>query len=209
MRSLLRHSILLWLIAPLCLWLAIDRPRGAERRRAAELPQTLGPYAMVAESPITDELAEALGTRDAVLRTYRAPQGQVFVYVVYHGANWKSVHAPDTCLRGDDMTLVEDGTATLALAAERFELGRLRLFSRRYRLEYLSQYAYLAPPRFATGSYLEFFLHHAPRALLRQDLTGALIRVETWVAEDGVAAADERCRAALQALVPAVFEQLR
>lgn len=195
------HAVVLWLLAPALLWLAVDRPRGGDTHRAARLPERLGRFAIEVDRPITDELAESFGTNDAVWRRYAANDGFVDVVVVYHDANWKSVHAPDTCLRGSNMTLVEDGPFETTIDGAVRSVGRLRLDSFEYPEDYLSLYAYVAPPDFVSGSYADFVWHHAPRALLRASLSGCLVRAETWIAGGDVAAAEARCADVLAAAV--------
>lgn len=195
------HAVVLWLLAPALLWLAVDRPRGGDTHRAARLPERLGRFAIEIDRPVTQELVETFGTSDAVWRRYSAPDGFVDVVVVYHDANWKSVHAPDTCLRGSNMTLVEDDRFAVSIDGAARPVGRLRLDSFEYTEDYLSLYAYVAPPDFVSGSYADFVWHHAPRALLRANLSGCLVRAETWIDAGDVAAAESRCAEVLAAAV--------
>ena len=195
------HAVALWLLAPALLWLAVDRPHGGDTHRAARLPERLGRFAIEVDRPITAELAETFGTGDAVWRRHSAADGFVDVVVVYHDANWKSVHAPDTCLRGSNMTLVEDGPFETTIDGAARSVGRLRLESFEFAEDYLSLYAYVAPPDFVSGSYADFVWHHAPRALLRASLSGCLVRAETWIDDGDIAAAEARCAEVLVAAV--------
>ena len=89
------------------------------------------------------------------------------------------------------------------------EYGLLLMHSLDRDQDYLSLYVFLADAEFATPGYWSFFAHHAPRALLRQSVSGCLLRVETWVDGDGVDAATARCREVLGALVAAARKELR
>ena len=66
---------------------------------------------------------------------------------------------------------------------------------------YLTIYAYGARD-LCTGSYGEFFLHHAPRAIFRASNDGFLLRVDSYAdGPDGVLGAEARCRELLRGLV--------
>jgi EpsI family protein len=208
-RRLLPHALALWISAPLLLLIATQRPGGGDRARAAALPRVLRSFAVVTDYPITPAMVAALGTTDAIQRRYRSALGDVFLIAVFHEANWKSVHAPDTCLRGGGMDVVEDDHRRIASGETTFEVGRLLMRKNKSGEEYLSLFCYVAPPAFVTGSYWQFFLHHAPRALFRQDLSGCLLRAETFVDAGGVAAAEQRCAELLSELVPLALDSLR
>ncbi|MEO6595734.1 MAG: hypothetical protein ABIP94_13365, partial [Planctomycetota bacterium] len=62
----------------------------------------------------------------------------------------------------------------------------------------------------ATGDYSAFTWHHLPRALLRQNESGFLLRVESPVmAGEEQGAAEARCASFLHGIVPAARELLR
>lgn len=207
--TLKRHAIALWLAAPVLLWLSTYRPEGGDKGRAARVPKELGGYSCVEEYPLTESVAAMLGTPDAVWRRYADDGGQVFVVAVFHDENWKSVHAPDTCLRGSNMDIVDEGTfVTGSLGGGDGEVGFLRMHALDENRDYLSLYVYIAAPDFVTGDYWSFFFHHAPRALLRQSVSGCLARVETWVEDGDLEGAKARCQAVLADLVPACRELL-
>jgi EpsI family protein len=210
-RPWLAHAIVLWLLAPALLWLSSYRPAGAETGRATRIPDALAGFVRVEDYALDASTVAMLGTEDASWRRYERGDESVFVVSVFHDANWKSVHAPDTCLRGSNMDIVDsDVIHTRGIdGASDGEIGRLRMHAVDRQQDYLSVFVFLAAPDFATGDYWSFFWHHAPGALLRKNVSGALIRVETWIGDDGLQAAEARCTNVIQAVIPAAFEQLR
>jgi hypothetical protein len=131
----------------------------------------------------------------------------VFLVAVFHQSNWTSVHPPHICLAGSNMRIVEDGL----LGGEGEvpgSVGRIVTVDRGNRRKYLSLYVYGAAG-LQTGRYSEFVLHHLPRALLRRGGVGYLMRVETWVEGDDMAAAEARCRRFLTDAVAAAEALVR
>jgi EpsI family protein len=206
-----RHAVVLWILAPILLLLSTYRPEGGDRGRARRVPLQLGGFAHSEEFPLTDSVIAMLGTPDAVWRRYTRAGAEVFVVAVFHDENWKSVHAPDTCLRGSNMDIVDEGTISVPRGddAAPIQAGYLRMRVLDSGRDYLSLFVYVAASDFATGDYWSFFLHHAPRALLRQSVAGCLLRVETYVGDDGLDAAKARCAEVLSELVPASQALLR
>lgn len=202
-----KHLVALWCLAPLLLALTAWRPEGGDRGRAGRMPNQLAGFEAVHQYPLSASVLDMLGTPDAVWRRYDRGDEQVFVIGVFHDENWKSVHPPETCLRGSNMEVVEEGA--LPAVEGGGEYGLLRMHALDRDQDYVSLYLFLAGADFATPGYWEFFAHHAPRALLRQSVSGCLLRVETWVGSDGVAAATERCREVLGALIRSAREELR
>ena len=203
---LVRHGIALWLCAPALLWLSTHRPFGASHGRAQRIPVRIGAFEQVHDYPLDAEALRMLDADDAVQRGYASDRGTVFLVAVFHGPDWKSVHPPDTCLEGSNMTPIEESSDTVTVGGEPVAVGRLLMHSRDENRDYLSLYAYVAED-LVTGSYLSFFLHHAPRALVRVNGPGCLVRVETWV-EDR-AAAEARCKSFLADLLPIIRADLR
>lgn len=209
-RTLLWSSLVLWAAAPLLLFLTLHRPFAESRGRAARLPAELGGFRLAKTLPMTERYYRLLGTRDAVWREYRRAEdpGPVWVVALFHQENWKSVHPPHICLEGSDLTIVRDDATDVDVGERRWPVGRILSQSNRTGDLYLSLYVFGARG-FVTDSYTSFFLHHAPLALLRRSTSGYLLRVETWVEPDGVAAAEQRCKALLRALIPAAEGLLR
>ena len=87
-------------------------------------------------------------------------------------------------------------------------LGRLVLYSRDQHRDYLSLYRYGAAG-LATGSYLDFFLFHAPRAMFRSSVGGYLLRVETWVDPHDFEGSQLRCLRFLDSATPLLNELLQ
>lgn len=190
--------IVLWLVCPFAFWLTSYRPFAGSSGLAKTMPVEVGGYILRADHEITRRMAQLLGTDDAIWRTYGAPDGEpVYVVLVCHRENWKSVHPPDICLRGSNMILTDDRLLERA--------GALELFNEASNRSYLSIYQYGADG-LATGSYSSFFLHHAPRALFRASTTGYLLRIETDFDDGERAAAYARCERMLDALVPFLSE---
>ena len=202
--SLRLHGTLLWLLAGPLLVLSVYRPYTESAGRAEGLPTHAGGFVQVQEYPLTDRHHELLGTDDAAwLRYVTADDESLFVYGVFHASNWKSVHPPHICLRGSNMTVDDDGVIDLFDADSQLlgTAGYIVLRSRPDDRPYVSFYAYGARG-LCSGSYAQFFLHHAPRALLRSSNDGFLLRVESWAdGPGGIPAAQDRCRELLAMLV--------
>ncbi len=211
------HALVMWVVAPPLLWLSVVRPHDESKERAARLPKQAGRYVADQEIEITDTMRQLLGTEDAAWWRYDPPDGgsPVFVVGVFHSANWKALHPPHTCLLGSHMEIVHDDLIEIpadpgVAGGATIECGRLWMRSLdRGGRPYLCLFAYLAPPDLETGNYWRFVWHQAPRAILREDVSGALLRVETWVSDGDKAAAEARCREVLRALVPAAEALLR
>lgn len=203
-------GIVLWTAAPWLFYLSLHRPFAESRGRAVQLPIEAGDFRQSRELPMTERYYRLLGTRDAVWREYRRRDDPrpVWVVAVFHEENWKSVHPPHICLEGSDLTIVRDDETRVAVGGRRWPVGRILSQSNRTGDLYLSLYVF-GGRGFVTDSYTDFFLHHAPLALLRRATSGYLLRVETWVQADGVAAAERRCKDLLQALIPAAEDLLR
>ena len=201
-----RDAWILWLLAPLLLALGLHRPFSVSVGRAARLPERVAAFTTAATHAIGPRTQELLGTDDAVWRTYHDAQGREFFVVgVFHGTNWKSVHPPRICLEGSDLTIHAESTARDTSGRES---GWIVAKSRSADREYLSCYAF-GTAEFTTASYLAFFLHHAPRALLRANSPGFLLRVECWIGSDGLEASRARCAALLGELLPRAQELVR
>lgn len=208
-RTLRRSAILLWLLAPALLWLTLHRPFTGASGRAAHVPQVVGEFRVASDHALTPREFELLGTDDATWRTYQDRNGaEIFVVVLFHQENWKSVHPPHLCLRGSDMLIDGDGVVmTKAADGTAFDVGRILASNRVGGRRYLSNFVYGARG-LRTSSYAGFVLHHLPRAIARVSAPGYLLRVETWVDGD-LEAADARCMSLLLALVPHLEELLR
>ena len=169
--------------------------------RAKALPAQLAPFTQSQWFDVTPRMHQLLGTDDATWRSYDDETGRrLFVVAVFHGSNWKSVHPPHICLLGSDMDIVQEGGTDLA-TADGDRAGQILLRSRKGGRPYVSLFAYGAKD-LSTGSYLKFFLHHAPRALFRSSNDGFLLRVETYAdGPGGFDAAEARCRSLLEKLL--------
>ena len=200
-------SAVLWVAAPLLAALTWYRPFTETHGLAEMVPAQLAGHRMAAQHQMTDREFELLGTTDAVWRTYVDDgKNEIYLVALFHQENWKSVHPPRICLEGSDMTIVEEGELEISAAPSR-SVGRILARSRGNGADYLSLYVYGAGG-FLTPSYTEFFLHHAPSAVLRRSTGGFLVRVESFVGTGGVAEAEERCAAFMRQLIPACGELL-
>lgn len=196
-----RVGVFLW---PLCIALcalSFTRAEPSLSGRAAALPASLAMFRQNSLWDVTPRMHQLLGTDDATWRTYEDGKGNaLYVVAVFHGSNWKSVHPPHICLLGSDMDIVQEGGTDLA-SRTGDRAGQILLRTRKEGRPYVSLYAYGAKD-LCTGSYLNFFLHHAPRALFRASNDGFLLRVESYAdGAGGFDAAEARCRALLEHLV--------
>lgn len=193
--------LVLWVLGPLLLWLSLSRDLTPGQARAARVPKQFAGFEMTLERETGPRMFQLLGTQDVIWRDYRAPDGStVHVTAVFHEHNWKSLHPPQLCIRGSNFVIEEDG---LVPAKEGSSIGRVLARSERNGQRYLSLYAFVSAG-LCTGSYSEFFWHHAPRALFRRATAGYLLRIETPVgaAEGDLERAEARCRACLEAFLP-------
>lgn len=189
---------------PLCIalcFLSFTRASPAVTGRAAALPSTLPEFHQRSVWEVTPRMHQLLGTDDATWRTYEDKNGNaLYVVAVFHGSNWKSVHPPHICLLGSDMDIAQEGGTDLATKAGD-RAGQILLRTRKEGRAYVCLYAYGAQD-LCTGSYLNFFLHHAPRALFRTSNDGFLLRVEAYAdGPGGFDAAELRCRSLLENLI--------
>lgn len=190
----------LWIVCAFALWLSTYRPFTGSLGIAEKFPDQVGEFTVKEHHGIDAQQASLLGTDDAIWRTYEdAANNEVYLVLVFHRENWKSVHPPDICLRGSNMVLELDEQLD--------DAGRLTLHSRDQNVGYVSLYRY-GGADLATGSYLSFFLHHAPRALFRAATDGYLLRVEAYEEPDR-AAARARCRKFLDQAEPILAELMR
>jgi EpsI family protein len=203
-RALRVIPAVLWIAAGPLLALSLYRPAGGSAGRAEALPADLGAFALQERFEINLRYRQLLGTDDAAWRAYRAPDGaSVFVVAVFHDTNWKSVHPPDICIQGSNMTIVESGSAQVQAGGEAIQVGRILATDRGSGRPYLSLFVY-GTGELSTGSYGEFFMFHAPRALLRRSNSGFLLRVESYAdGVGGVDGAEIRCAGLLAGLLPA------
>ncbi len=197
-----KSGFVLWLCAPFLLWLSLYRPVPEFADRAQKLPMTVGEYSVVGDWEITESDVGLLGTSDVTWRHYADSSGRRFnVVVVFHEENWKSLHPPHICLEGSDMTIIEDGSADFELQGRKIPAGRVVTEIAGGKGQYLSMFVFVARD-FITDSWRSFVLHHAPLALFRRSTSGFLLRVETWVGDDGAEVAQARCCDLMGKLLP-------
>ena len=197
---------LLWVVAPLLLALSLYRPFTPSRGLAATLPTELPGYTLWKDIKLTERQTELLGTGDAAWRTYKTDDGNyVFMVAVFHEENWKSVHPPRICLEGSNMDIREDDSFEFP-GIEGGSAGRIVAYSRSKKRDYVSLYLYGAEG-LMTPSYLDFFWHHAPKALLRRSTSGFLLRVETFLGRGGMPVAEARCKDFMTKMLP-IAQQL-
>ncbi len=216
--SLARAGAVLWLLAVPLLWLSLYRPGGSDAHRAERVPDVVGGYAVVPRTPAEEadfqrhlpRWRELLGTADFAWRRYRDEQGaRINLVATFHDTNWKSVHAPRICIEGSNMDIELDDLRPLEGVAGGSSVSRIVARSRDDGWRYLTL-SLFGTRSWASGSYSEFALHHMPLALLRNNESGFLLRVETPVARgEDLAAAERRCAEFLRELVPACRELLR
>ncbi len=209
-------AIALSVFGLLTLMLALYRPFEVSAGRAAALPHQLNGWSVGEDFAIDERTAALLGTDDCIWRRYEATQSAtaeatnpVFVVAVFHGSNWKSVHPPEICLRGSNMDILEHSVLKdpMTVNGDSVVSGRYVTVSREDGQKYVSLYLYGAEG-LHTPDYSSFFMHHAPRAILRSASPGYLLRVETWVDGEDIAAGESRCRAVMQQLLQSADAQL-
>ncbi|MEY4672592.1 MAG: hypothetical protein RL148_376 [Planctomycetota bacterium] len=203
--GLLFHGGLLAVLAMPLLLLSLHRPFAESQPRAGGLPDAFGPFVLREAREIDPSFQSLLGTKDAAWRVYGEKDGPpVFVVAVFHESNWKSVHPPHICLEGGDMEIGSDRQVELLVDGSPSRVGLIVAHPRGGAREYVSVHAFVSR-ELTTGSYLDFFLHHAPRALFRHSNAGALLRVETYVEPgEDVKAARQRCGELLGRMLPVV-----
>ena len=224
--SLRLPALILWLLAPALLWLSYYRPLADRSGRAEMLPKTVANYQLEprSEAQLGEFAAalpryrELLGTEDFVWWHYRDQQKHLISLVaLFHDTNWKSVHPPRICIEGSDMTIERDDLVAAGWESEdpAANQGVPRVLSRIVAKRRDSVWRYVTLSVFGTehwasGDYWEFTMHHLPRALLRQNESGFLMRVESPIySGEQDADAEARCREFLQALMPAARKLLR
>ena len=216
--SLRVPAIVLWSLVGPVLWLALHRPFGDIGGRAEGLPPVVAGHAVVlrnAEEQARFERSlprwrELLGTGDFVWRRYRDPMGRhVQLVGLFHDTNWKSVHPPRICIEGSNMDIESDEVVPAPWLGAGASVGRIVARSKASGRRFVTLSVF-GTRDWSSGSYGEFFWHHLPRALLRQNESGFLLRVESApAAGEDLAAAEARCAAFLGELVPAAREVLR
>lgn len=204
-----RAGVILWLVAPVLLFLGWARTPAVAGDMAAGLPQAFPGFVLAGDNRLTAREYDLLGTRDVAWRTYfDAGREPIYLIAVFHEANWKSVHPPHICLRGSDMDLREDHQVRAILGDRQVDVGEIVAHSKSNGRDYLSWFVFGAPD-FVSPSYSAFVWRHVPRALMRRTDRGFLLRVETWIGAGGLAEARERCRAFLAESLPAAEARLR
>lgn len=216
--SLRGPAILLWALAGPLLWLSCYRPFGDRSDRAQLLPDTIASYRL---EPRTEKQQqdfekalprwrELLGTNDFVWRRYRGPdKHRINLVALYHDTNWKSVHPPRICIEGSNMRIVQDDLVPAGWLEAEAVASRIvaKRRSNGWRYVTLSMFG---TESWASGDYWDFTMHHLPRALLRQNESGFLLRVESPIyAGEDVGDAEARCREFLQQLIPEARKLLR
>lgn len=198
-----KSSIALWLLAPAILCLSLVRPPNPRNDRAHSLPDEVGPFNVIEKMEITENVERLLGTRDVAWWTFTdQEQNELYMTIVFHDANWKSLHPPDMCIRGSDFDILEDRAVEIVLDEGAVSIGRiLASVSGRPNKRYLSLYGFVGRG-FITSSFLGFYWRNALPALIRQGSPGFLLRVETFIGPDGEEAAEARCRALFKELIP-------
>lgn len=221
--SLVKPGVVLWLLAGPLLWLSLYRPFADRDGRAEQIATAIAGYQMEPRSKeqqaafeqALPRWRELLGTGDFVWRRYRGPEKHLInVVVLFHDTNWKSVHPPRICIEGSNMTIERDDLIEAPwLAPDSFDAGLVvsRIVAKRRS----DSWRYLTLSVFGTdswvsGDYWNFTMHHLPLALLRQNESGFLLRVESPIyTGEQEAAAEQRCREFLQQLLPEARRLLR
>lgn len=209
-------AVAAWVLAGPLLWLGVHRPIADGHDRADTLPPIVGTWTLVPRAPAEEQkfqknlprFRELLGTDDFTWRTYRDGEGHALHLVgLFHDTNWKSVHPPRICIEGSDMDVEVDELVAAPWLGNDVQVSRI-VAKRRADGRRFVTLSVFGTASWLSGSYGAFFLHHAPRALLRQSESGFLLRVEAATTL-GNATADARCADFLRALVPEAQRLLR
>lgn len=217
-RSLRGPAVTLWLLAPALLWLSAYRPFGAQDGRAEQLPAAVAGFALQPRDEEEQRAFEAalprwqelLGTRDFVWRRYRDDEKRLIsVVALYHDTNWKSVHPPRICIEGSNMQILRDDFVDAPWLAPGVQVSRIQAQSRADRWSYVTLSVF-GTKDWLSGDYWDFTLYHLPRALLRANESGFLLRVESPIySGETPADAEARCATFLGALLPSARSLLR
>jgi len=211
-----RTAVVAWGLAGPLLWLGVHRPVVDGRDRADALPAVVATFAVVPRTPAEEQrfrrdlprYRELLGTDDFTWRTYRNAAGQALNLVgLFHDTNWKSVHPPRICIEGSDMDVEVDELAPAPWLGDGVQVSRI-VAKRRSDGRRFVTLSVFGTASWLSGSYGAFFLHHAPKALLRQADSGFLLRVESAI-QPGNDGGEARCAEFLRALVPEAQRLLR
>lgn len=211
-----RLAAIAWPLAVLLAWLALYRPLPTRADRAATLPEVVAGFTLVPRT--ADEEArfqqnlprwrELLGTGDFVWRRYQeAGGGRVHLVALFHDANWKSVHPPRICIEGSNMDIEQDDL--VRTWADGPIASRIVARSREDGWRYVTL-SMFGTASWSHGDYWRFTLHHMPRALLRQNESGFLLRAEAPIRPgESDAAAAARAGRFLRAMLPVAQERVR
>ncbi len=222
--SLRQPAVLLWLLAVPLFLLSHYRPLGERFDRAEQIPTDIAgfklqPRSAKAQKALDNSLPrykELLGTSDFVWRRYRDKDKHLINLVaLFHDTNWKSVHPPRICIEGSNMTIEQDDLIDASwLATGPTDEGEL-LASRIVAKSRSDDWRYVTVSVFGTqnwvsGDYAEFTWHHLPLALVRQNESGFLLRVESPIySGEDLATAEARCCEFLKGLMPSARKLLR
>lgn len=211
-------AMLLWGSAPLLLLLSAWRPFTPGTGRAAALPTAVAGYTLVERTPAQQQRfaadlprwRELLGTDDFVWRHYRGADGHwISLVALFHDANWKSVHPPRICIEGSGMDIEVDDLIAAPWFGSGVQASRIVARRRDNGMRFVTL-SLFGGADWLAGDYWDFVWRHLPRALLRANLSGFLLRVEAAVAAgEDAAAAEARAGAFLRAIAGPAQEVLR
>ncbi len=208
----------LWLAAAPLLALSLYRPFAVSTQRADALPAVVAGHSLVARTDRQEaqfqadlpSFRERLGTNDFVWRHYHDGQdSHIHLVALFHDTNWKSVHPPRICIEGSNMDIETDDLLPAPWLGDEIVVSRI-VAKRRSDQRRFVTLSLFGTRDWLSGDYWQFTWHHLPRALMRANMSGFLLRVETSLrpGEDAAAAA-RRCQLFLAALVPMAKELLR
>ena len=222
--SLRKSAAFLWLLAIPLFCLSHYRPLGERFDRADQIPKAIAgfklqPRTAKAQQALNKSLPrykELLGTSDFVWRRYRDKDKHLINLVaLFHDTNWKSVHPPRICIEGSNMTIEQDDLidaswlATSPTGEGELVASRIVAKSRTDNWRYVTVSVF-GTQNWVSGDYAEFTWHHLPLALVRQNESGFLLRVESPIySGEDLATAEARCCEFLKGLMPAARKLLR
>ena len=170
------------------------------------IPAGLGPWQLVAQSPVSESEIRGLETRDIVKRTYSNGRDRIELVVAYiaHSSR-KSAHAQEACLRGSGAMVSRIESRQLTLAPVLAKSLSLDFHNQKQHVYYW----YKIGNRY-TAAYLESSLKMFLGGLFGSDARGAsLIRLLTPVGHgEPQARVDERLEEFAMHLIPALEKHL-
>ncbi len=171
-------------------------------RALSELPAALGPWRLVQEGVVEEEVQEVLRADDILTRVYRAPGSQpVSLFIAYFRSQrtGQAPHSPKNCLPGSGWTPSESDTVEVSTPGRAAPLRVNRYVVQKGLERSVVLYWYQSQRRAIASEYLAK-IHLVLDSLRYNRSDTALIRVVTPIVEENVEEADRAVIGFVQAL---------